>query len=152
MKLLLVEDDPNKRDAISSWLKSAFPTASMTVEVALQPATRRIRDERFDCIVLDMAIPNFDPALDRIGGQTRVFGGRDLLRQMKRLHVVVPTVVLTQFETFVRGSETIRRDDLDRELSADHPECYLGMVYYSAAVHGWKDRLMTLMRGLSDES
>ena len=75
-----------------------------------------------------------------------VFGGREFLRQMKRFRISIPVIVVTQFETFGNPPHTKHLKDVDSELASDYPQIYLGVVYYHAAIHGWKEDLLRLIR------
>ncbi len=72
-------------------------------------------------------------------------GGREFLRQMDRFDLKVPVIVVTQFERFGKGPEAMDLRDLDRVLQRDHPSVYRGLVYYHAAIHGWKEELKSLI-------
>ena len=56
------------------------------------------------------------PGPDEPGGQTHIFGGQESLRQMDRFDIVLPVIVVTQFEAFV-APNTILLADLIASLS-----------------------------------
>ena len=148
MRVLLVEDDENKRAQISSFLAELFPALSVVIERSLQSGLRRLRKELPDLILLDMTLPNYDPGPDEPGGEPHIFGGREFLRQMDRFDIRVPVVVVTQFGTFGSGSNARNLKDVDAELRGSHPEIYRGAIYYNAAIQGWKDELRTCIEGI----
>jgi hypothetical protein len=92
-----------------------------------------------------MTLPNYDQGPDEPGGQTRVFGGRDFLRQLTRMKVQLPVIVVTQFQTFNKQGEIIGLSDLERQLSKLFPHSFRAVVSYHAAVHGWRDQLSSLI-------
>ena len=145
MKVLIVEDDENKRLQLEEFVGESFAAAEVMLEQSLQSGLRRIRRERPDVVLLDMTIPNYSPGPDEPGGQMHSFGGREFLRQMARFKIYVPVIVVTQFETFGKSPNTKRLKDLDAELKADYGKIYRGAVYYHAAIHGWKQELLSLM-------
>lgn len=98
-----------------------------------------------DLLLLDMTIPNYDPGPDEPGGQTFAFGGRELLRQLDRFDIVLPVIIVTQFETFGKPPYTIGLAELDAEMRDEHASVYKGVVYYNAAIHGWKEQLRELI-------
>ena|SRR5579862_9072116 len=150
MKILLVEDDQNKSSQIVRFLRHLLPAAEMIVASSYVGAIERILNRECDVILLDMTIPTYDVDVEDEGGRPRVFGGQDILRRMERRRVFIPVVVITQFDNFgaYRG-ESKTRDELDRELADAHPTHYRGMVYYSAAVEGWKEDLAKKLEGLA---
>lgn len=145
MKLLLVEDDENKRLQLSAFLNDYCRNATIQVERSLQSGLRRIRRESFDLILLDMTLPTYDTTPDESGGPAHIFGGREFLRQMDRFSIDIPVVVVTQFETFGKGARAMSLRDLDRDLREEHPVRYRGAVYYHAAIQGWQSELRQLL-------
>lgn len=145
MTVLVVEDDENKRNQLRQFLKERFPKIGVELERSLQGGLRRIRRSRPELVLLDMTLPNYDPGPDEPGGQTHIFGGQEFLRQMDRFGIVLPVIVVTQFETFGKPPNTKLLRDLDRELRAEHETSYRGAVYYHSAIHGWKEELKRLM-------
>jgi CheY-like chemotaxis protein len=148
MKILVVEDDENKRSQLTQFLHRFFPGAEGVEARSLQSGLRFIRQSPPDLVLLDMTLPNYDAGFDEPGGQTHIFGGREFLRQMDRFEIIVPVIVVTQFETFGREPHEIGLSELDSELQADHGNVYRGSVYYHAAIHGWEEKLETLMRSV----
>lgn len=148
MKILVVEDDENKRAQLTQFLHRSFPQAQGDEARSLQSGLRLIRQNPPDLVLLDMTLPNYDAAFDEPGGQTHIFGGREFLRQMDRFDIIVPVIVVTQFETFGKDPHEIGLSELDSELKADHSNVYRGCVYYHAAIHGWEEKLEALMRGV----
>jgi CheY-like chemotaxis protein len=151
MKVLLVEDDENKRTQISAFVREAFPNLYLHVERSLQSGLRNLKIETPDLVLLDMTLPNYDPGPDEPGGQPQIFGGREFLRQMDRFDIVVPAIVITQFGTFGKGSSARNLDDLDSELRSVHGQIYRGAIYYNAAIHGWKEQLKAVMSAVLGE-
>ena len=145
MTVLVVEDDENKRNQLSQFLRETYPQLKRHLERSLQSGLRYIRIQHPDFILLDMTLPNYDPGPDEPGGQTHIFGGREFLRQMDRFDIVLPVIVVTQFEAFGKAPNTVLLHDLDQELSTEHPQSYKGAVYYHSAIHGWKERLKLLI-------
>jgi len=143
--VLVVEDDENKRNQLRQFLRQSFPDMEVDLERSLQGGLRRVRRLRPDLVLLDMTLPNYDPGPDEPGGQTHIFGGQEFLRQMDRFDIVLPVIVVTQFEAFGKPPNTKLLVDLDRELRAEHGASYRGAVYYHSAIHGWKEQLRNLM-------
>jgi CheY-like chemotaxis protein len=152
MKILLVEDDENKRLQLQQFVQSSFPDADVWPERSLQGALRTIRRQVPDLVLLDMTIPNYDIGPDESGGQTHIFGGVEFLRQLDRFDIHVPVIVVTQFETFGKPPQTRQLSDLDAELRAEHASDYKGSVYYNAAIHGWKEELFRIMTKLQQDT
>ncbi len=148
MRILVVEDDENKRAQLSQFLHRSFPTAHGAEARSLQSGLRLVRQNPPDLVLLDMTLPNYDAGFDEPGGQTHIFGGREFLRQMDRFDIVVPVIVVTQFETFGKEPHEIGLAELDSQLQSDHSSVYKGSVYYHAAIHGWEEQLEALIKNV----
>lgn len=146
MRVLIVEDDDNKREQLLRFLRAHFDRAEPWTERSLQSGLRRIRRELPDIVLLDMTLPNYDASADEPGGATHAFGGRQFLQQMDRFDIDVPVVVVTQFETFGQGTTAMDLAELDRSLREEHGNIYRGSVYYHASIHGWEETLLRQMR------
>ena len=145
MKLLLVEDDENKRIQLSQFLVEAFSGIELFTARSLQSGLRHVRRQACDLIILDMTLPNYDTSPEEPGGQMYPFGGQEFLRQMDRFDIHIPAVVVTQFETFGTPEDSMDLKELDSRLRTDHSEVYVGFVYYNAAISGWKHDLKTIL-------
>lgn len=145
MKILVVEDDENKRVQISQFLHEAYPQAEVDLARSVQSGLRNIKSNLPTLILLDMSLPNYDTGPDESGGTPHIFGGRELLRQLDRFDINVPTIVITQFEIFGKPPNAMKLPQLDEELRAKHAPLYQGIVYYHASIHGWKDQLRQLI-------
>lgn len=145
MTILIVEDDENKRFQLRQFITREFPSTSVEVQRSLQSGLKHIRQQPPQGILLDMTLPTYDAGPDESGGQTNIFGGREFLRQMDRFDIEIPVIVVTQFETFGKGRHIVGLTELDGELRVDHPRVYHGCVYYHAAIHGWEEKLRSLL-------
>lgn len=143
MKLLLVEDDENKGIQLSNYIKETFPGVILQLERSLQSGLRSIRNGRPDLVLLDMSLPNYDIGPDEPGGDPQIFGGIDFLDQMDRLDIVIPVIVITQYETFGKPPKTLPQ--LDEGLRNDYPSSYRGAVYYHASIQEWKEQIKRLV-------
>lgn len=152
MNVLIVEDDENKRLQLRHFLTREFPDLVVHEECSLQTGLKHIRQNPPELVLLDMTLPTYDAGPDESGGQTNIFGGREFLRQMDRFDILVPVVVVTQFETFGKGREALGLNRLDEELRADHQDVYRGAVYYHAAIHGWEEKLKALLAPIVSSS
>lgn len=141
MRVLLVEDDENKRAEVARALLTTAPDATVVEARSYHSALRKIEDEAFDRIVLDMTMPTFDITRREGGGMPQAYGGRELLRLMQSLSMTTPTVVLTQFDRFGEGDDLRVLEELDGQLRQELGSWYLGAVYYNVAEDQWRQRL-----------
>jgi CheY-like chemotaxis protein/HAMP domain-containing protein len=99
-KLLVVEDDASQRDSIRELIGNE--TAHLTDAADAQSALNALRNERFDCVVLDLMLPDmsgFD-LIDKIRDQNEdlpiiVYTAKDLSREEEeKLNRVVQTTIV----------------------------------------------------------
>ena len=148
MKILIIEDDREKKTKIIEYLKSLYADDLIVYEKeSLRSALKEIiKSTEYDLMILDMSLPNFDISEDEPGGGTpESFAGKELLAQMKLRRINIPVIVVTQFSTFDHGRVTL--DDLKHLFEDEYSDFYLGSVYYNDAVDSWKYELVNMIDG-----
>ncbi len=146
MKILLVEDEENKRLQVTDLLKERFPDVVVKEARSLNTGLRQLAEENFDLIILDMNMPTFDIGLDEEGGRPQAYGGRELLRHAKRNQVATPVLVLTQFDRFGKPPDQRSIEELDAELRRYHSANYLGSIRYNVAFDSWRTELVNAIK------
>lgn len=141
MKILLVEDDQNKRDRISAFVATTLPHATLVSAHSYRSAVERIVNELWDFLLLDMTLPTYDVTKHEDGFQIEAFAGINVLREMKRRQIQIPTVVVTQFETLGEGVEKMSLSELRKHLEVQYPEIYLGTIFYAPGESSWMPKL-----------
>jgi CheY-like chemotaxis protein len=147
MKGLLIEDDSIKANKIIEYLKENFPTYKLLLRKSYQSGIKQIFDEDFDFILLDMSIPTYDQDQGNFSGKPRNFGGRDILKEMKRNKKKSTVLVVTQYNEFDGGSLSIKQ--LDTQLSEKYSDLYKGYIYYKSGHTDWQDNLLSFIRSLT---
>jgi len=148
MKVLLVEDDENKKSRILEFYEGKFPDDELLTEDSMVSGLRAAREARPDFVILDMTLPNY-PISSRQGfNPMRPFGGRDFLRQLRRLDLRANVVVLTQFETFGAPPDQIDLHNLNNDLVEEFPGIFLGSIYYHASKSSWQSELAIMRERL----
>ncbi|MBG6110988.1 CheY-like chemotaxis protein [Flavobacterium sp. CG_9.10] len=140
MKILLVEDDEDKREQLINFIIDKFEFDFKEAR-SYQSGLKMIKEEHFDLILLDMTMPTFDITPTESGGRSQPFGGELLLYEMLRREIDSKVIVVTQFDVFGKGDEEITIKDLDLKLSELFKFIYLGIVQYNISYTGWKDNL-----------
>ncbi|KWS41804.1 response regulator [Pseudomonas syringae] len=141
MTILIVEDDENKRIQLSQFLQAVIPNEDVQLQRSLQSGVKKIRQQTFDFIILDMTLPQYDLSPDEPSDDTHIFGGQEFLAQMERFDVRTPVVVFTQFEVFGKPPNEMNLESLDLKLKAEYPGVYKGVVYYHSSINSWKQQL-----------
>ena len=109
MKLLLVEDEPHKRDELVECINEVFHATPEIVDGVSQ-AVLNVMSEKYDLIVLDMALSTFgESADDRQKGHDQAQGGIEVLRALKLKGGVTNIIIVTQYPDFyIGGLEDLR--------------------------------------------
>ena len=145
MRILIIEDDQNKRRQLVEFLCNTFPKCCVDEKFSYQSGLKEILRGGYDLILLDMSMPTYDISPNERGGRPRVFGGKEILRQMQRRGLVIPVVIVTQFESFGDADEAVSLSELCEQLGKDYGSIYRGFVYYNAALDNWKRDLEDIL-------
>jgi CheY-like chemotaxis protein len=145
LKILIVEDDENKRAQISDFVRDSWPSCELQLTTSFQSGLRALRENSFSFVILDMSLPNYDVGPNESGGVIHQMGGKEFLRKMKRSRLEVPTVVVTQYETFGFGKERIDLEEIRSSLSEEYEGLCVGTIYYSSAIDSWMQQLHSLV-------
>ncbi|WP_080766432.1 response regulator [Pseudomonas brassicacearum] len=148
MKILIVEDDENKRSQLNSFIEANFPELTVVNAFSIQKGLDHVFDDKIDLIVLDMTLPTYDVTPDEPGGGTNIYGGCDFLSQLDRFDIKTPAIVVTQFEIFGSGSRTMTLEGLRDLLKKEHADNCYGLVYYNASSETWIGELDSLLKSL----
>lgn len=138
MRLLLIEDDENKRTKIESFLQETFPNVIITSARSFQGGLRELITKAFDVIIADMSMPTFDIIDDDDGGRHQPFAGKDLLGQMDRRGIRIPTIVITRFDRFGDNRQSLNLKELDSQLFRSFSDIYCGVIYFDDDIGEWK--------------
>ena len=149
MRILIIEDDTNKMRRIANEVRKIRKNVHLTEVRSYQNGVRSLMSDQFDFLLLDMRLPIFDISTEEDGFQVDPFSGRNILAEMNRKNVLVPTVVITMFETFGEGSDLMTLEELDKELSEKYPLIYRGKIYYNSSEINWKEALKKLFEEIT---
>lgn len=148
MKIILVEDDEYKAKQIKGFLEPL--NNNLTIEKSFKSGMQSLVNKNWDFVLLDMTIPSFEYSNIHSSSRNRKFGGRDILNEMKRKGILIPTAVITQYSVF--GEEETSLEELDAELQRDFSEIYKGIVFYNASVLDWQECLLSIINGETDKN
>jgi CheY-like chemotaxis protein len=147
MNILIVEDDPDKKQSIVEYLESLELDIAVTEKESINSGLREIiiRSD-LSLIILDMSMSIDDvTSEDPEGGGHENFAGKMFLEQMYLRGIKIPVIVVSQFGSFGKGLNKISLPLLDKELQEKHPDFYLGAIYYNSAMDEWKSKLKDII-------
>lgn len=145
MKILLVEDQPDKREQIKDFIINEISSSYEIVDKeSLRGALKEIcNNNKYDLILLDMSMPNFDPKHgNNADCSPESFAGRELLEQLELRSINIPVIVITQYSSFEGG--TISLEDLTCDLKCKYGNNFLGSIYFNSTTDVWKDNFLKI--------
>ena len=148
MNILLVEDDQHKSSQIISFLSNVLNSPSIVLKKSYQSGLKEIVVNKFDLILLDMQLPNFDIKTGEDGYKFRKTAGMDILEEIQRKEISCKVIVVTQFETFGEGEFYIDLNDLKHILESQFKDIYVSTIFYSPQNTLWQTNLVNLINNL----
>jgi CheY-like chemotaxis protein len=147
MKVLLVEDNMNKRNAIANFYCSEFPADEFKTADSLIEGLRKARDCKPDIILLDMSLPNHSSSSESAGASDMLpFAGKNFLLRVKRMKFDTKVIVVSMFETFGVAPNITTLAVLHEEMKERYPTLYLGAVHYSPSDEEWQFEISNFRR------
>ncbi|MBU4563538.1 MAG: response regulator [Desulfarculus sp.] len=98
LSILLVDDEPNIREALAEYLTS-LNNHSLTTAASGPEALEKFQPGKFDCAFLDLKMPGMN--------------GVELLAQLKELDKTLPVVIMTGFPSLDAAIDTMRQGASD---------------------------------------
>ncbi|PRY52621.1 hypothetical protein B0I27_10587 [Arcticibacter pallidicorallinus] len=146
MKILIVENDPNKSSVVELFLLTELDISPEEVEIrrSFQSGLEAIIQNEYDLLLLDMSLPTFDITDFDDGGETLDRGGEIILQEMEREKIEIPSIILTQYEDF--GGVSLSK--IDEALFTEFPGIYLGCIYYNTSQTSWEKELKLKINNL----
>lgn len=146
IKILLIEDNPHKRDRILSFLDGSDINVNVQHAGSFTSGYRLMTsDEPFDLILMDMSLPTYDKSSSESGGRFRTLGGREVARKAYRKGVTTPVLFVTQYNAFSEGDVSHTLDTLDAELRTEFGDKYRGIVQYDSSQSMWKQKISDVL-------
>jgi DNA-binding response OmpR family regulator len=146
MRLLLVDDDPNKTRQIRGFVQEEFAYFRIEERRSFQSGLKEALLNPPDILLLDMTMPTYDVSGKETGGIERRYAGKEILRRLHRKHSATTVIVVTQFERFGEGEDLVTLDELRDELLSEFPRVFRGAVFYQAANAEWKVQLRNAIK------
>lgn len=146
MKVLIVEDNAEKCRHLVDYLRDELKISDVSIRQSYRNGLAEIKESKPEVVLLDMSMPTYDRTGSERGGRMRVYAGRDILREIRRLGLPSRAVIVTMFESFKEEGQERTLKQLQKELEADFPDTYLGIVYYHASRSDWRQGLKQLLR------
>lgn len=150
-KILLVEDEPHKRDELTACLEDFYRGAIELRHVdSVHAAYWDVAAFDFDLIVLDMALPTFSAdgvAAER--GYDQAQGGVEVLRALKARGLRSRIIVITQYPDITFGGTRLKLADAPKILSKRYDQDVIGSVLYKYKSPSNKAKITAILKKLT---
>lgn len=145
MKWLLIEDDPNKSKQLLDFLTNKYPLVDIQIRRSYQSGLKAILENDYSLILLDMSLPTFDISSNEDGYIHKQMAGQEILREIKRRKKQDKVIIVTQFDTFGEGEQTVSLESLKKKLKDQFPVNYFDTVFYKAGQTRWENEISDLL-------
>lgn len=146
MNILIIEDNPLKREKIYDFV-SSLDDLQINEAASYNSGLNEALSTNYDLIVLDMSMPTFDRTDATHGGRFRALAGKEIATRLTKLNRLVPFVVLTGYKDFSIDSQSLSIQQIDEALRVLGSN-YKGCVMFDAAESSWKEKLFEIIEGL----
>lgn len=147
MLILLIEDDAFKAKRLCAHLRDKHKVC--TARSVSSGLARLFEAPKPDLLLLDMSLSTYDVGVRETGGRPQNFGGVAVLEHMLRRHLLVPVIVITQFEVFPKDDNELTLADVRKDLSSRFSYIFRGLIYYSSRETQWEMQLDEMLKNLA---
>jgi CheY-like chemotaxis protein len=152
-KILVIEDNDDKFERVSVVAKAALPAASLARACDLYEAERAIDEEHWDLLLLDMTLDLKRGGARRVGTAQDYTGGLKIIGQMYYDDRLIPTVIITAFDSFPMSRSDGNGSVVGLESVEIQAQSRLGDLLIGTVRHGpdnWENELRTLLDRFGD--
>lgn len=128
MKVLVIEDNPNKLKQIKSFLNEYYDQPQIEETYSFNGGKAKLYEEEWNLIILDMSLPTYDITHTEYGGDKKPVAGKNLMKRMLNRKIFTPVIIITQFETF--DDDRISLDSLNQEFNEKFSSIWKGTIFY----------------------
>jgi DNA-binding NarL/FixJ family response regulator len=147
MNIIIIEDNEFKRKKLYDFLIDLESIKTIDTAFSYSSGLNKCLNNNYDLLILDMSMPTYDKSTLETGGRFRTYGGKEILRQLKRKNKSKPFIVVSQYPKFSENEETLSLEEIGNSLFELFPIDYLGLVFYDTSSAVWKSELEKLILG-----
>ena len=146
MEILVIEDNDLKYDLVLDCLKEIDNAITSLRAASYQSAIEMLTAKLYDYVILDMTLPVYDGTYSLVGIEVLTFGGEMVLRETLRKGFKSKFIVLSQYDTFIRGQKEVGFAQLREELLNGFGGIVLDCIQLDSTSVSWKNQIETLIR------
>ncbi len=150
-RVLLVEDEPHKKEELSASLQGFFKGDATLEHVdSVHAAYWAVSEQDYDLIILDMALPTFTAEKDAAErGFDQAQGGVEVLRALKSRKIRSKIIIITQYPDINFGGKRLKLAEAPKVLSQRYDQDVVGSVLYKYRSPSNHSKLTALLKKLS---
>lgn len=150
-KILLVEDEPHKKDELTASLHGFFKGEVDLEHVdSVHAAYWAVSEHNYDLIILDMALPTFTAERDAAErGFDQAQGGVEVLRALKSRNLKAKIIIITQYPDITFGGKRLKLSEAPKVLSQRYGQDVVGSVLYKYRSPSNHAKLTALLKKFS---
>lgn len=152
MRIFIVDDEDGKIQNISDFVKSRFPDCEIEIFRSFQKGLHALLTDPPDMLLLDMTMPTYEVGPRESGGRERRYAGREIIRRLNRKKILVPVIVITQYEQFEEGGKDVDLKTIKNELAERYSSLFVDAIYYNASDSQWMSHLESLLKPIVEEN
>jgi len=141
MKILIIDDTPNKIKNLEKTIKEYSSDFIIEKRESYQTGYNALKSDSFDLVLLDMSIPLYD-----LEGNVEPLGGKFFLIEMERIGIDTNVIVVTQFPNFGAGKSQLTLDELNADIK--QYKNYKRTIFYDSKNTKWKIELINYIKSL----
>ncbi|MDN5107114.1 response regulator [Aliarcobacter butzleri] len=145
MKIILIEDNEHKRKKIKDFISNIDKSILIEEAYSYTSGLKKCLENAFDLLIIDMTMPTYDKSSSESGGRFRTYGGKEIIRQLKRKNKEIPFVVVSQYSKFSENNETLSLEEIAEQLNTISKEFYIDTVLYDTSSSNWKILLENIL-------
>ena len=148
LKILLIEDEPHKKDELVAHLKDFFEDRlELEVSDSVRSSIDMVSREDYDLVVLDMALPTFSASeASGDGGLDQALGGVEVLRSLKALGKTQRILIVTQYPDIFLGGRRVKIGKAQFALEKLYRQEIVGAVLYKYKSPGNRSKIEKYLR------
>lgn len=141
MNLLLIEDNEHKKKKLMDFIHSISSSINIDEANSYTTGLKKSLSGSYDLLILDMSMPTYDKSCNESGGRFRTYGGKEIVRKLKRKNINIPFIIVSQYPKFNENSQTSSLEEIGHILEELSPKNYIKTIFYDTSSSNWKNDL-----------
>ena len=146
--ILIVEDDDFKYEQLASFVRSRWPLGSIVHAASVRSALEKLRAQRWDLILLDMALPGRQMARGEATPMSLISGGTEVIEELAFDSRDDPVLIVTQYPEVRFDGVPHKLSEICEKIDASRSYRPLGAVLFERNGDSWKTEIEKVLKAL----